>query len=160
MRQPSVLFVYVNYSSFVRADYEMLSSFADVTKYQFKPGKGIFKTGVSLLKELIFLIFNGYKYDYVLIWFGDYHSLLPVLYAKLFGKKSFVVIGGYDVSTLSEYGYGAFANPVRAFFTRNTFKTLIWVFIANLKVMLIPNKIYVMRFGWPNQVGLSEEEII
>ena len=122
MRQLSVLFVYVNYSSFVKADYEMLSSFANVTKYQFKPGKGIFKTGLSLLKELIFLIFNGYKYDSVLIWFGDYHSLLPVLFAKMIGKKSFVVIGGYDVSTLSEYGYGAFANPIRAFFTRNTFK--------------------------------------
>ncbi len=122
MRQKSVLFVYVNYSSFVKADYEMLSLFANVTKYQFKPGKGIFKTGFSLLKELIFLIFNGLKFDYTLIWFGDYHSLLPVLFAKLFRKKSFVVIGGYDVSTLSEYGYGAFTNPVRAFFTRNTFK--------------------------------------
>ena len=122
MRQPSVLFVYVNYSSFVKADFEMLSSFANVTKYQFKPGKGILKTGVSLLKEFIFLIFNGFRYDSVLIWFGDFHSLLPVLFAKLFGKKSFVVIGGYDVSTLSEYGYGSFANPVRAFFTRNTFK--------------------------------------
>ena len=124
MRQQSVLFVYVNYSSFVKADYEMLSSFANVTKYQFKPGKGLFKTGISLLKELIFLIFNGFKFDSTLIWFGDYHSLLPVLFAKLFGKKSFVVIGGYDVSTLSEYGYGAFANPLRAFFTRNTFKTM------------------------------------
>ncbi len=117
MGQQSVLLVYVNYSSFVKADYEMLSSFANVTKYQFKPGKGIFKTGVSLLNELIFLIFNGYKFDSILIWFGDYHSLLPVLFAKLFGKNSFVVIGGYDVSTLSEFGYGAFAKPVRAFYT-------------------------------------------
>ncbi len=122
MGQQSVLLVYVNYSSFVKADYELLSSFANVTKYQFKPGKGLFITGTSLLKELIFLIFNGFKFDSTLIWFGDYHSLLPVLFARLFGKKSFVVIGGYDVSTLSEYGYGAFAKPVRAFFTRNTFK--------------------------------------
>jgi glycosyltransferase involved in cell wall biosynthesis len=58
----------------------------------------------------------------VFIWFGDYHSLLPVLFAKIFHKKSFVVIGGYDVSTLSEYKYGAFSNPIRAFFTQNTFK--------------------------------------
>lgn len=122
MRQKSVLFIYVNYSSFVQSDYEILASFVNVTKYQFKPGKGIFKTGLSLLKELIFLIFNGFKFDSTLIWFGDYHSLLPVLFAKLFRKKSFIVIGGYDVSTLSAFGYGAFANPIRAFFTRNTFK--------------------------------------
>lgn len=124
MKKPSVLFVYVNYSSFVNADFEILSSFANVTKYQFKPGKGVFRTGIELLKEFFFLIFNGFKYDAVFVWFGDYHSLLPVIFAKLFKKKSFVVIGGYDVSTLSEYHYGAFSNPIRAFFTRHTFKNV------------------------------------
>ncbi len=122
MQKQSVLFVYVNYSSFVKADFEILSTFANVTKYQFKPGKGIFKTGIEVLKELIFLIFNGFKFDSVFVWFGDYHSMLPVLFAKIFRKKSFVVIGGYDVSTLSEYKYGAFSNPIRGFFTRNTFR--------------------------------------
>jgi len=122
MQKQSILFVYVNYSSFVKADFEILSTFANVTKYQFKPGKGVFKTGFEVLKELIFLIFSGFKFDSVFVWFGDYHSMLPVLFAKLFGKKSFVMIGGYDVSTLSEYKYGSFSNPIRAFFTRNTFK--------------------------------------
>jgi len=122
MQKQSILFVYVNYSSFVKADLEILSTFANVTKYQFKPGKGIFKTGIEVLKELIFLIFNGFKFDSVFVWFGDYHSMLPVLFAKTFRKKSFVVIGGYDVSTLSEYKYGSFSNPIRAFFTRNTFR--------------------------------------
>ncbi len=122
MQKQSILFVYVNYSSFVKADFEILSTFANVTKYQFKPGKGIIKTGIELLKEFVYLIFNGFKFDSVFVWFGDYHSLLPVLFAKIFRKKSFVVIGGYDVSTLSEYKYGSFSNPIRAFFTRNTFK--------------------------------------
>ena len=122
MQKQSILFVYVNYSSFVKADFEILSSFANVTKYQFKPGKGIFRTGIQLLKEFIYLIFNIFKFDSVFIWFGDYHSLLPVLFAKIFRKKSFVVIGGYDVSTLSEYSYGSFSHPIRSFFTRNTFK--------------------------------------
>jgi len=122
MQKQSILFVYVNYSSFVKADFEILSTFAVVTKYQFKPGKGIARTGIELFKELIFIVINGLKFDAVFIWFGDYHSLLPVLFAKIFRKKSFVVIGGYDVSTLTEYKYGSFSNPVRAFFTRNTFK--------------------------------------
>ena len=122
MQKQSILFVYVNYSSFVKADFEILSSFANVTKYQFKPGKGIIRTGIELLKEFIFLIFNIYKFNSVFVWFGDYHSLLPVLFARTFGKRSFVVIGGYDVSTLNEYRYGAFSHPVRSFFTRNTFK--------------------------------------
>ena len=124
MQKQSILFVYVNYSSFVKADFEILSSFANVTKYQFKPGKGIFRTGIEVLKEFIYLIFNISKFDSVFIWFGDYHSLLPALFAKIFKKKSFVVIGGYDVSTLTEYGYGSFSHPIRSFFTRNTFKSV------------------------------------
>ncbi len=122
MQKQSVLFVYVNYSSFVKADFEILSTFAKVSKYQFKPGKGIIRTAIELVKEFLFLVFNGFKYETIFVWFGDYHSLLPILFAKLYRKKSCVVIGGYDVSTLSEYGYGAFSHPIRAFFTRKTFK--------------------------------------
>ena len=122
MQRQSILFVYVNYSTFVKADFGILTEFADVTKYQFKPGKGVVRTGIEVLKEFTYLIFNIFKFDSVFIWFGDYHSLLPVLFAKLLGKKSFVVIGGYDVSTLKQYKYGAFSNPIRALFTRNTFK--------------------------------------
>ena len=121
MKKP-ILLIYVNFSSFVKADFEILSSFAMVTKYQFKPGKGIIATGIELIKELFFLVFKGYRYESIFIWFGDYHSLLPVLYAKVFGKKSYIVIGGYDVSTLEEYKYGSFSHPIRAFFTRMTFK--------------------------------------
>ena len=122
MEKKSILLIYVNFSTFVKADFEILSSFAQVTKYQFKPGKGIISTGIELIKELFFLVFKGHRYEGIFIWFGDYHSLLPVLYARLFRKKSYVVIGGYDVSTLKELKYGAFSNPIRAFFARNTFK--------------------------------------
>jgi len=122
MQKQSILFVYINFSSFVKADYEILSEYATVTKYQFKPVKGLVRTGIELFRELWFLVFNIRKYDAVFIWFGDYHSFLPVLFAKWFHKKSYVVIGGYDVSTLSEYNYGSFNKPIRSFFTRNTFK--------------------------------------
>lgn len=122
MKKQSILFVYVDYSTFVHADFEILSSFARVSKYQFKPVKGLVRTGIELVKQLIFLIFQGYKYDSVFIWFSDYHSLLPVLFAKIFRKKSFVIIGGFDVASLPEFKYGALSNPVRAFFSRNTLK--------------------------------------
>ncbi|MEI7420775.1 MAG: glycosyltransferase family 4 protein [Prolixibacteraceae bacterium] len=122
MKKQSILFVYVDYSTFVHSDFEILSSFAMVSKYQFKPVKGLVRTGIELFRQLIFLIFQGFKYDSVFIWFSDYHSLLPVLFAKIYGKKSFVVIGGFDVASLPEFNYGALSNPVRAFFSRNTLK--------------------------------------
>ena len=116
MQKKHVLFVYVNFSPFVKADFEILSEFANVSKYEFKPGRGIISTGIKLLKQFLFLIINIWRFDTVFIWFADYHSLLPVLFALMFGKKSFVVIGGYEVARIKSLNYGALCSGLRAFF--------------------------------------------
>jgi len=122
MQKKSILFVYVNYSSFVKADFEILSSFANITKYQFKPGKGIFMTGFKVLKQFLFLLTHIWNYDSVFVWFADYHSLLPILFAKILGKKSFVVIGGYDICRERSLNYGAFCSSFRGFFSAQTIR--------------------------------------
>jgi glycosyltransferase involved in cell wall biosynthesis len=121
-KKKSVLFVYTSFSSFVNNDFTSLASICPVKKYCFAPVKGILKNSLEFIKQFFFLLFSGWKYDIYYCWFADYHSFLPVIFAKIFGKKSFVVIGGYDVSNMPEYHYGAFSNPFRAFFSRNTIK--------------------------------------
>ncbi|RMD86126.1 MAG: glycosyltransferase [Calditrichaeota bacterium] len=49
------------------------------------------------------------------MYFADYHSLLPVLFAKLFKKKSALILAGYGVTYIPELNYGSFANPIRGF---------------------------------------------
>lgn len=120
MQKQSILFVYVNYSSFVKADYEILSTFADVRKYQFQPGRGIIRTALKLIKQFFFLVINIWKYNSVFVWFADYHSLLPVVFAKLLGKKSYVVIGGYEVCRIKSLNYGALCSKFRGFFSVNS----------------------------------------
>jgi len=110
-----ILFIYTNYSTFVSTDFEILATENKVTRYQFKPVKGLFKTAVQFLKQLIYLVFNIWKFDVVFIWFADYHSFLPVLFAKMTGKKSFVVIGGYDVVKMPKLQYGVFVSKLRGF---------------------------------------------
>jgi glycosyltransferase involved in cell wall biosynthesis len=122
MSRKSILFVYSHFSSFVSSDYDALSSVHKVKKYNFKAKKSLFRIGIELLKQFLFLLLNIWKYDAVFIWFADYHSMLPVLFARIAGKKSFVVIGGYDVTYLPEFNYGSFNNPIRSFFTKKTFK--------------------------------------
>jgi len=122
MQNKHILFVYVNLSSFVKADFEILSESAKVSKYVFKPGSGIIGTGIKLFKQLLFLMFNIWRYDAVYIWFADYHSLLPVLIARIFGKKSFVVIGGYEVARLKNLNYGALCSGIRGFFCVSSIK--------------------------------------
>lgn len=120
--QKKILFVYTNFSTFVRTDYEILSEVHNVTLYQFMPVKGLVKTAWQMLRQKLFLLINFWKYDAVFIWFADYHSFLPVLFAKLFGKKSFVVVGGYDVANIPEYRYGSLSSPLRKKLTLLTFK--------------------------------------
>ena len=69
-----ILFIYTNYSTFVKTDFEILSSQHDVIKYQFKPVKGLLKTAFQLIKQKIFLLINIWKFDAVFIWFADYFS--------------------------------------------------------------------------------------
>jgi len=115
--QKKILFVYTNFSTFVRTDYEILSEVHNVTLYQFMPVKGLVKTAWQMLRQKLFLLINFWKYDAVFIWFADYHSFLPVLFAKLFGKKSFVVVGGYDVANIPELKYGSLLKPIRRILT-------------------------------------------
>jgi glycosyltransferase involved in cell wall biosynthesis len=110
-----ILFIHTTWSTFVKTDFEILSGQFEVIRYQFRPVKGLPKTALQFGKQFFYLLFQIWKYDAVFIWFADYHSFLPVLFAKLTGKKSFLVIGGYDVVKMPELNYGVFTSKIRGF---------------------------------------------
>lgn len=122
MQRNRVLFVYVNFSSFVAQDHSILSSVYEVDQYRFKAVKGLAGTGIEIIKQFFFLILNIWKYKAVYVWFADYHSLFPVLFTWFLHKKSFIVVGGYDVSYLPEYNYGSFNRPIRKFFAKTALR--------------------------------------
>lgn len=122
MQKKRILFIYSNFSSFVEKDYELLNTVYKVDQYRFRAIKGLPGTAMEITRQFIFLILNIWKYDAVFVWFADYHTLLPVVFAKLLHKKSFIVIGGYDVSYLPEYNYGSFNRPLRKFFATNSLR--------------------------------------
>lgn len=107
-----VLFIYKVLSSFVKKDLEILSQDNEVVEFEFVPVHGVKVLG-QFLKQFIYLIFNGHKYDAFYIWFADDHAFLPALFSKLFGKKSFLVIGGYDSARDIALNYGVFVNKIR-----------------------------------------------
>ncbi len=111
-----ILFIYTNYSTFVKTDFAILSSEYEVKKYCFKPVKGVFPGLLQIIRQFIYLLVNGWKYDRYFIWFADYHSLLPVGFSKLFGKKVYIVIGGYDACRIRSLRYGVFVSKFRGFF--------------------------------------------
>ena len=111
-----LLFIYTDLSSFVKGDLDILREKYQVTTYRFHTHKS-YKLILSLLRQFLFLLFHIWKFRKVYIWFGDYHSFLPVLFAKMTGKKSYLVIGGYDVCRIKSLNYGSFKNPLRGFMT-------------------------------------------
>ncbi|NQU52695.1 MAG: glycosyltransferase family 4 protein [Bacteroidetes bacterium] len=116
-----ILLVHTSYSPFVKTDYEILSTEHKVDKYQYIASKGLLKTAFQLSKQFLFLLVNIYSYDIVYVWFADYHSFLPILFSKILKKKSYLVIGGYDVANFPELGYGSLTKPIRKSFTLFSF---------------------------------------
>lgn len=122
VNRKSVLFVYTSLSSFVKNDFQAISGVHKVEKYRFKPVRGILRNALEMIRQFFFLLIFGWKYDLFYCWFADYHSYLPVLFAKIFRKKSIVVIGGYDVCRIRKLNYGAFCSPFRGWFCATSMK--------------------------------------
>lgn len=121
MGKKRALFVYTRISSFVKGDIEILEKSFMVTTLAVDNSSKT-KQLFALTKEFFYLIFNLLRFDVVFIWFADYHSFLPVLFSKLFRKKVYLVIGGYDVCRVKNVGYGSFSNPVRGFMSLYSIK--------------------------------------
>ncbi len=94
-----VLVVYYgNKTTFIQRDIDILSKHFDVDEISIKKAKDVF----TLAKK----IKNS---DIVFIWFAGKHAGISVFLAKLFRKKSIVVVGGYDAAKVPEINYGLWA---------------------------------------------------
>lgn len=117
----NILFLGPQKSTFVKNDFEILSKYNKIIPVDTNVGGGI-RGAFNLLKCTLKSIKGLLKSDLVFVWFADYSSLIPVLFAKILGKKSVVVAGGFDVGYLPELNYGAKARAIRWFCVKNTFK--------------------------------------
>lgn len=117
-----LLFIHNGKSTFVANDIKILTALYDVKEYCYLPSKKFSANFCGQAKLLFWLVRWLRKAEIIYIWFGDYHSLLPVWVGKLFKKKVYLVVGGYDIANFSEYGYGGLIKPLRRFFILQSFK--------------------------------------
>jgi glycosyltransferase involved in cell wall biosynthesis len=122
MKNQRILLVYPSFSTFVERDYAILSDQYEVDKHQVVFADVSFKSVSIFVREVFFYLTKIGHYRAVVIWFGDYHSFLPTFFSKIFSRKSYVIIGGGDVASLSDINYGSFSKPLRAFCTRKSFQ--------------------------------------
>lgn len=103
-----ILFVHNALQSFVRTDRDLLRErWTVIERFERKPGPRM----VSTIREVA-------RCDLVFCWFASWHSLGPVLLARLLRKPSVVVVGGYDTANLPEAGYGSQRSGVRRWMSR------------------------------------------
>lgn len=110
-----MLFIYPGFSIFVKKDYQILTKHFKIKNFCYKTSKKLTVNLQSQIKMFIWLLKNIWLAKFIYIWFADYHSFLPILFTKILKKKSFLVLGGYDVTYIPEIKYGSFSNPLRAF---------------------------------------------
>lgn len=105
----SIFLVHNAFSRFVQLDCELLAKNYELTV----------RFEASLRKlNIIDLWRQVRKHDLVYCWFASWHAFFPVLFARLQRKPSVVVVGGYDVASVPQAGYGSQRGGFRRYLTR------------------------------------------
>lgn len=97
-----ILFVYSRASTFVAIDRELLARLGRVRDWpQARPIVNLFALAGAIRKS-----------DLVFGWFASWHTFWPVLLARLLGRPTVLVIGGFDTAKLPDIDYGLQQRPV------------------------------------------------
>jgi glycosyltransferase involved in cell wall biosynthesis len=97
---------------------------------------------INLIKLHLKIIASVIRTDAVFYWFADYYTYVPTIVGKLFGKKTFVIAGGFDVAYIPEVKSGARTRKGRWFMVRNTFRSVHNVFpVSNYALSMLKGSV-------------------
>jgi len=101
-----ILFLSAYNSSFVRNDRNILEKFAVVRTITIPKKRNFFKIALFAYKVFVGVCKN----DIIYCWFAELPAYIAVFFSKLLHKKCIVVVGGYEVASVPEIGYGGMLN--------------------------------------------------
>ena len=115
-----ILYLFPVRTTFIERDLEMIRPVAQIVPIEFTqtPWKLPFYLVLQFFQLLWYLPFTS-QY---LCFFGGYHTVLPVIFGKVFGKKCSIQAGGTDCINMPEIGYGNFRKKGLAWATRFSFE--------------------------------------
>lgn len=116
-----IVFVGPTRSSFANVDIRILNKEHSVVVFDSVLGYGL-RGLISLITLNIRLMMRLMSADALYCWFADYHTLIPSLFARMLGKRVFIVAGGYDIGYEPQINFGARVRPIRWFCVRWSFK--------------------------------------
>lgn len=120
-KQKNVLVFYNHLSSFIKKDLQILSEEFNVKSHDFLPKKK-WQTPFSFSAQKLFLLRYIWSADLIVVQFAGYHSFLPALWAKVFGKPCLIISGGTDAHYFPKIGYGNWQKKFLSWFTKASFQ--------------------------------------
>lgn len=121
MKKPRLIYIYPSRSSFISSDVEFLSKKFDV-KTQDLEWSNPKKLLINWTLQKLFLIKYIFSSEAIVISFAGYFSLIPVLFGKIFSKKTLLILNGTDCVSFPEYNYGSLRKPFLRFFVEKSQK--------------------------------------
>jgi glycosyltransferase involved in cell wall biosynthesis len=108
-------------SSFVKKDLEILRTEFEVIDYTFRAKSNAFIL-VELFKQALISLYHVLACKIVVCQFSGYHSLVPFIIFKIFGRKRIIIAGGTDCVAFPSIKYGNFQKKYLKWFTKKSFQ--------------------------------------
>lgn len=110
--KPSLLFIHNGRTRFVQIDLDLLQPHFKITELYL----------TSPLFNPARIIHAVMQHDIVLGWFSSWHTFLPILAGRRFGKPTVLIVGGYDTANLPEADYGSQRGGLRRWIATTTMR--------------------------------------
>lgn len=101
-----IIYTFPVRTAFIDRDLEMIRPVSAIKALEFTQSP--VKLPFFFIIQFFQLLWYLPKTDQYLCFFGGYHSVLPVWFGKVFGKKCTIQAGGTDCINMPEIGYGNF----------------------------------------------------
>ncbi len=125
---------------FVRQDEAILGKHFDLKPFYLDRYDTIPAALLSYTRVLFWLLKNIRHCDGLFLRFADVYGFFFSLFARLFRKKLFVVVGGFDATWIPELNYGTYNKSRSRFFTRFTLKTACRILPVSESLVENPSK--------------------
>ena len=114
-----ILYSFPVRTAFIDRDLEMIRPVAQIVPLEFTQTP--WKLPFFLVLQFFQLLWYLPRTSQYLCFFGGYHTVLPVIFGTVFGKKCSIQAGGMDCINMPEIGYGNFRKKSLAWATSYSF---------------------------------------
>ncbi len=105
-----ILFIYPAKSTFIASDIDILKKHFSVTE-QTGDWSNKFKLPFLMIWQFFYLLFRVHTFDFIVISFGGYWSLVPSFLGKLTKKSVYIILHGTDCVSFKDLNYGNLRKP-------------------------------------------------